>query len=197
MSTTTAAPPSARVILVHGTFAARADDAGDSWWQQGSDTWNELQRRLPTGTQLADQGHVFHWSGENSERARIKAGQDLLKLFRQFEEDGIGYHVIGHSHGGSVIWHALRLAELQNYWLPRLHSWATVGTPFLQHRTRSSWSIVNAVNIFLAIVLLKPAYTTFKRLVQFAIAAFTGGDVEVLGDGGSDSAMMQIIRRLR
>ncbi|MCP4189154.1 MAG: hypothetical protein GY768_00855 [Planctomycetaceae bacterium] len=194
MSTTTVLPPKARVILVHGTFAARDGDVGDSWWQQGSSTWNELQKRLPVGTDLVDQGQVFHWSGENSERARIKAGQDLLKLFRRFEEEGVGYHVIGHSHGGSVIWHALRSAELQNYWLPRLHSWATVGTPFLQHQTRSRWSLINAINIVLALVLLKPAYTTFRRLVQYSIAAITGGDIEILTNATNDSAIVQIVR---
>ncbi|MDG2380432.1 MAG: hypothetical protein P8N76_02055 [Pirellulaceae bacterium] len=194
MSTTKVLPPTARVILVHGTFAARDGNVGDSWWQHGSATWNGLQKRLPAGTDLVEQSQVFHWSGENSERARIKAGQDLLKLFRQFEEEGIGYHVIGHSHGGSVIWHALRSAELQNYWLPRLHSWATVGTPFLQHQTRSSWSLINAINIVLALVLLKPAYTTFRRLVQYSIAAITGGDIEMLTDASNDSAIVQIIR---
>ena len=182
-----------RVILVHGTFAAEADDVGDSWWQEGSDTWDALQRKLPKGTKLAAQSHVFHWSGENSERARIKAGQDLLEIFREFEEEGICYHVIGHSHGGSVIWHALRMAELQNLWLPRLRSWATVGTPFLQQQTRSRWSLINGINIFLALILLKPAYVTFSRLVQYSIASLTGGDVQVLASN-SESQIVQVIR---
>ena len=53
------------------------------------------------------EGEVFHWSGENSERSRIKAGRDLLEYLLALESAGRGYHLIGHSHGGSVIWHAL------------------------------------------------------------------------------------------
>ena len=74
------------------------------------------------------------------------------------------------------------MAEIQNLWLPRLRSWATVGTPFLQQQTRSRWSLINGINIFLALILLKPAYVTFTRLVQYSIASLTGGDVQVWFD---------------
>ena len=79
---------------------------------------DEMQTKMPAGTRMAEDRRVFHWSGENSERARIKAGLDLLERFLENEERCIPYHVIGHSHGGSVIWHALRMAELKNHRLP-------------------------------------------------------------------------------
>ena len=162
------------VLLIHGTFAGSAADEGDSWWQQGSPAWKELSPRLPAGTRLAERGEVFHWSGDNSERARIKAGLDLLERLRELETAGRGYHLIGHSHGGSVIWHTLRLAALRGQKLDRLKSWTTVGTPFLHYRTRGAWSPANIVNLGLALVLLKPAYKAFFGFFLFAFAAVLG-----------------------
>ena len=60
------------VILVHGTYAARSSDEGDSWWQRGSEAWKGLRRRLPQQAQLPERGRLFHWSGENSERSRTR-----------------------------------------------------------------------------------------------------------------------------
>jgi hypothetical protein len=87
------------VVLVHGTFAGRATNEGDSWWQKGSAAWKGLSERLPAETKLAERGDVFHWTGDNSERARIKAGADLLEQMLELEAAGRGYHLIGHSHG--------------------------------------------------------------------------------------------------
>ena len=100
------------VLLVHGTYAARESDEGDSWWQRGSDAWRGLSERLPHGVDLKTQGRLFHWSGENSERARSKAAAQLLEHLRPLEESGQSYHLVGHSHGGSVIWNALKLKTL-------------------------------------------------------------------------------------
>lgn len=162
------------VLLIHGTFAGRAADEGDGWWQQGSPAWETLRRRLPPGARLPEQGDVFHWSGDNSERARIKAGHDLLERLLELETAGRGYHLIGHSHGGSVIWHTLRLATLHQKKLDGLKSWTTVGTPFLHYQTRGAWSPANIVNVLLALILLKPAYHAFVGFFGFALAAALG-----------------------
>ena len=146
------------------------------WWQQGSPAWNELSQRLPAGARLAKRGEVFHWSGDNSERARIKAGHDLLERLLEFETAGQSYHLIGHSHGGSVIWHALRLATLRQKQLPGLKSWNTVGTPFLHYRTRGAWSPANIVSLMLALVLLQPAWRAFVGFFSFALAAAPGSN---------------------
>ena len=164
------------VLLIHGTFAGRAEDEGDSWWQAGSPAWEELSKRLPPGARLPEQGEVFHWSGDNSERARIKAGHDLLERLLKLEANGQGYHLIGHSHGGSVIWHALRLATLRREKLDGLKSWSTVGTPFLHYRTRSAWSPANVVSLLLALILLKPACKAFVVFFSFALAAVMGSN---------------------
>jgi hypothetical protein len=162
------------VLLVHGTFAGREADRGDSWWQEGSAAWKELSKRLPDGARLSEQGEVFHWSGDNSERARIKAGADLLEQMLQLEASGRKYHLIGHSHGGSVIWHALRQATLRRKVLPGLRSWTTVGTPFLHYRTSGAWSLANIGSLVLALLLLKPACKAFYSFFTFALAAVLG-----------------------
>ncbi len=154
------------VVLVHGTYAASESDEGDSWWQCGSPAWQDLQNRLPTGVQMPERGQLFHWSGENSERARIKAGRSLLEYLRNLEAAGQGYHLIGHSHGGSVIWHALKLATAGSVELKHLRSWATVGTPFMHHRTRGACNPVNLINIAVGLVLLKPAFVTARGFIR-------------------------------
>ena len=53
--------------------------------------------------------HPFHWSGANSELARRNAGQALFECL--FEPS---FHLVGHSHGGSVIWHALTRSAARN-----------------------------------------------------------------------------------
>ena len=106
-------------------------------------------KRLPAGVRLAGEGEMFHWSGENSERSRIKAGRDLLEHLLELETEGRGYHLVGHSHGGSVIWHALCRARFHRKELTSLRSWSTVGTPYLQHRTRRMWHALNIINLLL------------------------------------------------
>ena len=164
------------VMLVHGTYAAREPDCGDQWWQAGSRAWMSLRRRLPPGAQLAGDGEVFHWSGDNSERSRIKAARELLDRLLELESEGRGYHLIGHSHGGSVIWHTLCRAQLQKKDLPGLRSWSTVGTPYLQHRTRSMWHFLNVFNLVLGVILLRPAYFTLRKLAQVVGAAMFGSE---------------------
>ena len=94
----------------------------------------------------------------------------------ELESEGRGYHLVGHSHGGSVIWHALCRARLYRKDLTCLRSWSTVGTPYLQHRTRSMWHVLNIINLLLAAILLRPAYYTLQKLTQVAGAALLGRD---------------------
>jgi hypothetical protein len=175
------------VILVHGTYAARDGDEGDSWWQRGSPTWRELSDLLPPGAKLPERGRLFHWSGENSERARNKAAFDLLAQLLDLESEGRRYHLIGHSHGGSVIWQTLCLAKLRKKPLDGLLSWSTVGTPFLHHRTRGAWHLANLVNIVLAIALFRPAAQTLGKVALLTGAALFGLDhgIKLPRDGGT------------
>jgi hypothetical protein len=68
----------------------------------------------------------------------------------------------------------LRLATLKGKELKHLRSWATVGTPFLHHRTRGAWNIVNLLNILFAVILLRPAYVTFSALSKIILGPVFG-----------------------
>ena len=87
---TTQAPekdrPEELAILVHGTFAGADADSGENWWQSGSKEVVELQQRLPENVRIASGKEVFHWSGDNGERARSKAAAQLIEHIRPLEE---------------------------------------------------------------------------------------------------------------
>jgi WD40 repeat protein len=131
------------LLLIHGTSAAHDADQGDRWWQEGGFAWKALEEKVGKEVDLPDAAdrEIFHWTGLNGERARHQAAMDLLQVMVGFERQGRSYHLIGHSHGGSVIWLALQKAVKQRwtsrqdqdlYRLRGLRSWSTVGTPFLQ-----------------------------------------------------------------
>ena len=144
---------------------------GGGWWKPDSDFSNSLKENLePLGvviagdkqslstnpdylttegqtnsddSRLISKVDVFEWSSENTERERYKAGKALLERLLEYEREGRDYHLIGHSHGGSVIWQALQQSVMRRWAslrftellrLPHLKSWATVGTPFLHYK---------------------------------------------------------------
>ena len=119
------------VILIHGTGAAEADPIKPKWWETHSDYARDLREKLGPGYDVGEtpESEPFKWSGANSERDRRRAGQRLLSRLRRLEREGRSYHLVGHSHGGSVIWHSLwqSIGDLKG-----LKSWTTVGTPFLE-----------------------------------------------------------------
>ena len=125
-------------IMIHGTYASAVEDSGELWWQSDSPCSRRLQSFLPSFIRPTKEKEVFHWSGENSERARSKAAARLLRHLRSLEDQGQDYHLVGHSHGGSVIWNALQMSVLTKRPLRKLGSWTTVGTPFMHHRSRGS-----------------------------------------------------------
>ncbi len=147
----------ALVILVHGTYAGDSENAGQKWWQAGSPAVAQLRSRLPRGVKIAEGEEVFHWSGENSERARSKAGRQLLERLRELEAEQRDYHLVGHSHGGSVIWKTLKAKSLSQQPLEHLKSWTTVGTPYLEHRSRSVFNIWNIAGVVMGVLLIPPA----------------------------------------
>ena len=142
------------VLLVHGTFANNPSKTRDDhlrWWQAGGDVWTRIDQQLPEKFHVASdpRTEVFSWSGDNSERDRRAGGRELFKHLQKLEKDGTRYHLVGHSHGGSVIWHCLlesvkrrlqfhrkvrlRRREMDKKMsLPGLRSFTTIGTPFLQ-----------------------------------------------------------------
>lgn len=122
------------LVTVHGTGAGDVTAAGDRWWQLGSAFLNELGKRLeldPSRVEISP----FQWEmGPNSEAERRHAGAQLLEKMLSYDESGSDYYLIGHSHGGSVIYSALLQSIALGTPLERLRYWCTVGTPFLDYR---------------------------------------------------------------
>lgn len=132
------------IITVHGTNAGDPSDHGDQWWQNES----EFQKRLGELVESEDGDltfQPFHWSGKNSERERRSAGNRLRKELLKHEAADEPTAVIGHSHGGSVLNHALFSAHAKKKELPLMRAWLTVGTPFI-HFTRTQ-NFLSRVNI--------------------------------------------------
>src|SRR5690242_16366639 len=98
------------VLFIHGTFAALPSNAGDAWWQSQSRFARALDRQCQPVASTAEEAEVFHWSGQNTERARRLAAIQLLQRLLELERAGRHYHVVAHSHGGSVLWTALMMS---------------------------------------------------------------------------------------
>jgi hypothetical protein len=129
------------VLLIHGTGAAAKEDEGPQWWQRTSPFWRGLDEALRPAAACGPD--VFHWSGENSERARRRAARDLLDRYllpleAWAQARGGVYHLVAHSHGGNVVWGAVTEAARRRKNLAHLKSVITVGTPFFHFRPTPS-----------------------------------------------------------
>lgn len=195
-------PTIPQVVLVHGTFAGDANDTGTRWWQRKSDFYEKLQTELRGEASLVADRELFRWLQDgNREILRLRAADDLLRYIEKFELEGTPYHLVGHSHGGSVIWEALKLSfrgkvsfsrgSSSNTDIPlkNLLSWTTVGTPFI-HRNlnRRRWiasGLVAVVALFtlgaatlfgaiMAFVFLRTNHTFWEQ-VQFFLPFLLAG----------------------
>jgi len=139
-------PAKIKVVTVHGTGAGSEADIGLSWWQKDS----AFQKKTAEIVELAGDGIEvvpFHWgTGPNSETKRREAGAKLYEQLREYDAAGVDYYLIGHSHGGSVIYNALLRSAAKDEPLARLKTWLTVGTPFLDFKP--SWLLFNRLNIW-------------------------------------------------
>jgi hypothetical protein len=146
----------ATIITLHGTNASGPEE-GDRWWQRGSACETDLRRFVE-----AEDGTLTYaplvWTGLNSEGARREAAEKLVQRMSGLEAQGERYCVIGHSHGGSVISHALLIAANRKLALPGMSRWITVGTPFIE--PQKAWLLFSRLG-----VLGRSAYLTFLVLV--------------------------------
>jgi len=125
-----------RVITVHGTFAGDEADKGEKWWQKGSWFQNELQSLIADKLDF----QPYHWSGDNSEMDRRRAGNQLARVIDGSPEPPL---VIGHSHGGSAIIQALVVLLIRRGTAAKeqIRGFLSVGTPmFLFRGNRNPFS---------------------------------------------------------
>ncbi len=172
------------IVLIHGTFAKEDSDEGDKWFQRGS-SFERAVTRASASQGLNLETRVFRWSGENSEAARRKDAEQLFAACRELEEKcrkpnaedpTTAYHLIAHSHGGAVIWHALRNKQP----LEHLKSVVTVGTPFFSFRNVRA-AFLFALPFFTALALL-PAFVERAAVLvdQWGVLLHDRNDVATL-----------------
>ena len=181
-------------VMVHGTYAADDEGTGSSWWQAGSAVSRQLEKLLPGFVRSAADNEVFHWSGENSERARSKAAAKLVRHLRNLEAKGQDYHLVGHSHGGSVIWNALKLTALTKRPLNGLRSWTTVGTPFMHHRSPGAWNVKNLLGLIVGLLLLVPAMSAPKQLAKILYNVVSDNRTAIILQPDSTVGYTRIVR---
>ncbi|QDS93056.1 hypothetical protein FF011L_18110 [Roseimaritima multifibrata] len=172
------------VLSIHGTFAASELDRGPGWWQIGSSFSERFASKLPRGVTMPDGSEpLFHWSGANTERDRELAAVKLLETLQAHDLAGRSYHLIGHSHGGSLIWAALRMACRKGILLKGLRSWSTVGTPFLNKKSLSMIRWSSALRCGIGLVLAGPCLVSAVLLGKFLLAnaSEVSGPLQVVG----------------
>lgn len=165
----------ATVITVHGTYAhiVGPPDAPApaelQWWQPKSVCEDHL-RQLVNGADGKLDFDAFTWSGDNSERARRRAGSALLSKLREYEARQEPYCLIGHSHGGSVIAAALLQSVAKGVKLDGLKKWITVATPFVSLRKErflfSRLTLPRKV-LFVASLMLLMMFVTYLGFALF------------------------------
>lgn len=161
------------VFRIHGTFASNDDDDGAAWWQRGSDFQKDLESQLLNG---ACSDVIFHWTGENSAKARARAGMRLFNdVLRSREESGRRYALIGHSHGGAVIQEALVEGFRRGCKLDCLVAVISIGTPFLRSRWRIS-SMLQLVPFGIGVTGLLTTLPSIRAAFAYRSAVLDGGD---------------------
>lgn len=169
------------IVLVHGTFANQAP-----WIKENSIFVNGLKSRLGVNSKIIP----FNWSGKNSYLGRVNAGEDLALVLNQISNDYplAEKIVIGHSHGGNVIFYALRADPM----LVEKYKVVTLATPFLisslkdNEETKSVISIFKTsvipyalfglssiVLIMITILTVFTYYELFKPLLLLGLLPFT------------------------
>jgi hypothetical protein len=152
----------ATIVTVHGTNASGPAE-GESWWQKGGPFERDLRKWVQSEANDL-QFEPLIWDGRNSEASRFEAGGRLAARIAELEKNGDRFCLIGHSHGGSVIAHALIRASRGGRPLAGLGKWITVGTPFIETRPLSllfSRLGVTGVAAYLIFVYLLLAWVAF------------------------------------
>jgi hypothetical protein len=137
------------VITVHGTFAADPSDDGEQWWQRGSAFTSALAERLAGKGVPGIDVRPFHWSGLNSDQARLRAAAALAGTLATAKKTGRPVAVIAHSHGGNVLMEAL--VQRRTRW--PLAAVLTLGTPFFKRRLKPLPTLIALFKVLLGLAV--------------------------------------------
>ncbi len=205
------ASPTLKLVTVHGTGAGHKECTGERWWQRNSPFLGELAKRLhldPSRVEIVP----FHWElGPNSESGRRAAGQALYEKLKGYDDAGADYHVVGHSHGGSVIYDALLHSVAKGQPFERLKSWCTIGTPFLDYNANrflfsrlgttglTLYAMAIGVLIFGAALLVRGMWFEGPTVEpgRFFFALVLPLSLIALGFGGACLAFLYSVERIR
>jgi hypothetical protein len=175
----------ATIITVHGTNDSGPAE-GSHWWQTGG----TFERNLKSWVEAADGRPVVFepwvWDGHNSESSRFAAGARLEDRIGELAKENEPACLVGHSHGGSIMGHALVRAAAGRRDLGALKRWITVGTPFIETKrapflfTRLGVSGVAAYLIFVYLVLVWIAFVVSSAAQLVAHGALQNERFDVL-----------------
>lgn len=142
------------IVMVHGTFARKAR------WIERDSPFGEALRDALAPAKIVP----FRWSGGNGVKARAKAVLDLQSQAVEIRQKYPDAHhaFVAHSHGGNVVLNALADEGLAEKTLGVV----TLGTPFLDARTRDQKALLDETDGFMAAV--------FAGITVFAIGAALG-----------------------
>jgi len=137
------------IITVHGTFAADPNDDGEQWWQRGSAFTKALAERLAAKGIPDIDVQPFHWSGLNSDQARLRAATALAGELAATKRQDRPVAVLAHSHGGNVLMEAL----VQRRTRRPLAAVLTLGTPFFKRRLKPLPTLIALFKVLLGITV--------------------------------------------
>ena len=187
------------ILLIHGTGAGRrsgeCDPIDRRWWELGSMFGFSLVQELGSDGRNYELSDAFVWGdgGANSETARGIGGRDLERFLRSLDEAGRKYHLVGHSHGGSVIWSCLR-DSVKSGRLEGLQSWTTVGTPFLRFKP-SAFALWVAAPGVLSVAAIAGLFARYPDAVSSVLSAlrWNGNHVALAGLGTVALAVLWVL----
>lgn len=144
---------SIKVMMIHGTFASDAQ-----WVMPDSITSQRVSQQIAETSSV----EAFRWSGANSFVERLKAARELVQLMERAPTD-TRYILIAHSHGGSVVHYAYRLAPAL---FERVLGVACMATPFFGFSVRPGYGALFVAIMVVFTVLLMHALMTVIMVVS-------------------------------
>jgi len=194
------------LICIHGTFAGEKHRTDKNrkkvWWHQRESPFR-LNLLTPELAEKVSQALPVDWGGDNLESARTLGAEKLLAKLFEMEDQDASYHLIGHSHGGSVIWKTLCMAESRNWRrrfkaekgspaLKGVRSWTTLGTPFIHFKNNVVAGIPGFLYITFFLIL---TILLADQLVSYLLPGDAPGIIAGLEGRANDGGLLAFLHK--